>query len=179
MSNNYSSLGVSDLIAEMRRAATECPESLTMTGWGKDPEVTLAHERYTDFLRATSPQNILRLLEYVESFEKDRKEAGRVFSSREVEELIKQAFRLAPEGYEWTDQMPTDINAAIDFCRMAADNPKVIRIPPPPSLDRSAHYTAILAAMVSGYMTRPDRRALTAEEALSEATRVLNEQGVV
>jgi len=74
---------------------------------------------------------------------------SREFDPSEVEELIKQAFRLAPAGYFLkNDTYPTDIQSAINFVRAAADS-KGDKLPEP-----SAHYSRMLSSITAALIAR-------------------------
>lgn len=79
---------------------------------------------------------------------------SREFKSSDVEELIKQAFRLAPEYFfRGTTEDKIDIEQAIDFVRMAADNINSGALlnsdDDPPVSD---HYSRLLVSIVGARM---------------------------
>ena len=74
---------------------------------------------------------------------------SRQFDSDEVEELIKQAFRLAPADYFLkNEEYPTDIESAINFVRNVADS-KDDKAPEP-----SAHYSLMLSSITAALIAR-------------------------
>lgn len=76
---------------------------------------------------------------------------SREFDPKEVEQLIKECFRLAPKNYFRDNQnFPTDIQSAINFAKNAADNRESIANEREPN----AHYSRMLAAITTGLLAR-------------------------
>lgn len=92
---------------------------------------------------------------------------SREFKPSEVEELIKQAFRLAPRNpFRDNDTFPSDIQSAINFVRAVADSKG------DPAPEPSAHYSLMLASITGALIARdpyfkPSECIVSAEAALA------------